>query len=72
MASVVEIGGTKYLDVKLKGGCLGTTGSSGCGLEGALPLFGVGDSATLEYMCDLDFLLFERVSATWISCFLDV
>jgi hypothetical protein len=51
MAAIVPINGTNYLDVTLKKGCLGTTGTTGCGLEGALPLFGVGDSATLEYTC---------------------
>jgi hypothetical protein len=51
MASIVQIDGTNYLDVKLAAGCRGTTGTTGCGLEGALTLSGVGDSATLEYTC---------------------
>lgn len=51
MASITDIDGSKFLDVKLHAGCVGTVGEAGCGLQGALPLFGVGDSATLEYTC---------------------
>lgn len=51
MASIKDLDGSKYLDVKLHDGCVGTVGSKGCGLQGALPLFNMGDSATLEYMC---------------------
>lgn len=50
MASIADIDGSKYLDVKLHGGCVGTVGDAGCGLQGALPLFDMGASATLEYM----------------------
>ena len=53
MASIVDVGGSKYLDVKLHQGCVGTVGEKGCGLLGALPLFGVSDAATLEYTCAL-------------------
>lgn len=49
MASITDIDGSKYLDVKLHNGCIGTVGGKGCGLQGALPLFGMGYSATLEY-----------------------
>lgn len=49
MASIADMDGTKYLDVRLHDGCVGTVGDKGCGLQGALPLFGMGESATLEY-----------------------
>lgn len=53
MASIADVGGAKYLDVKLHQGCVGTVGDKGCGLQGALPLFGMGASGTLEYTCAL-------------------
>ncbi|NJR43963.1 hypothetical protein HC761_00290 [bacterium] len=45
MASITNIDGTNYLDVLLPQNCVGTVGASACGLQGGLPLFGMGDSA---------------------------
>jgi hypothetical protein len=53
MASIADVGGRRFLDVKLHQGCVGTEESKGCGFMGILPLNDQGspEVATLEYSC---------------------
>lgn len=50
-ASIHKVGGSNYLAVKQKKGCVGASGNKGCGLVGRLPILEDGDTATLEYTC---------------------
>ena len=52
LASLVSIGGDKYLDIMMERGCVGTLASKGCGMMGMVNIQDIeaAEVATLEYV----------------------